>query len=251
MSPGQTLEPGARGEDAEASGVDAEASEVDAQASGVDGEPGGVDVEAPGTEGRRRWRNPLRTMYDWVLQWADRPGGPWALVVVAFSESSFFLVPPDVLLIPLCLGAPDRALFFALLCTAASVVGGMFGYLLGAVAYDSVGRPLLELYGAMESFSRLQEWYQTYDAWAVGVAGFTPIPYKLFTITAGFFGLEFPIFVLASIVGRGGRFFIVAGLLRLFGEPMREFIDRWFNWLTVALAVLLLGGFLVIHYGLR
>lgn len=209
------------------------------------------DEGAAAGEPRRGWRNPLRATYDWVLQWADRPGGTWALVLVSFSESSFFLVPPDVLLIPLCLGAPGRALFFATLCTAASVVGGMFGYLLGAAAYDSVGEPLLELYGAMDGFSRIQQLYQSYDAWAVGLAGFTPIPYKLFTITAGFFELDFPIFVVASILGRGGRFFIVAGLLRLFGEPVQEFIDRWFNWLTLALAVLLVGGFLVVHYGLR
>ena len=198
-----------------------------------------------------RWRNPIRSLYDWVLAWADRPGGPWALAAFAFAESSFFLIPPDVLLIPLCLAAPGRALWFATLSTVFSVLGGMFGYLLGAVAFDSVGRPVLELYGLMGGFDRLRELYQTYDVWVVGVAGFTPIPYKVFTISAGFFGLNFAIFVFASAIGRGGRFFLVAILLRFFGEPIKEFIDRYFNWLTVIVAVLFVGGFLVLNYGIR
>lgn len=204
------------------------------------------------SEARRRgWRNPLRAIYDWVLGWADRPGGAWALGAFAFAESSFFPVPPDILLIPLCLSAPRRAWWFAALTTACSVVGGMFGYLLGAVAYQSVGRPLLELYGAMDGFDTLAGLYQSYDAWVVGVAGFTPIPYKVFTIAAGFFEVDFAVFVLASVVGRGGRFFLVAGLLRWLGDPVRVFIDRWFNWLTLALAVLFVGGFIVVHYGIR
>jgi membrane protein YqaA with SNARE-associated domain len=198
-----------------------------------------------------RWRNPIRTLYDWVLSWADRKSGPWALAAFAFAESSFFLIPPDVLLIPLCLAAPGRALWFAALSTIFSVLGGMFGYFIGAVAFDSLGRPVLELYGLMDGFERLRELYQTYDVWAVGIAGFTPIPYKVFTISAGFFGLNFPVFVFASALGRGGRFFLVAILLRLFGEPIKEFIDRYFNWLTLVVAVLFVGGFLVLNYGIR
>jgi membrane protein YqaA with SNARE-associated domain len=198
-----------------------------------------------------RWRNPIRTMYDWVLGWADRPSGPWALAAFSFAESSFFLIPPDVLLIPLCLAAPGRALWFATISTIFSVLGGMFGYLIGAVAFDSLGRPVLELYGLMDGFERLREWYQTYDVWAVTIAGFTPIPYKVFTISAGFFGLNFVVFVFASIIGRGGRFFLVAILLRMFGEPIKKFIDRYFNWLTLVVAVLFVGGFLVLNYGIR
>jgi probable HAF family extracellular repeat protein len=135
--------------------------------------------------------------------------------------------------------------------TQLPTLGGMFGYLIGAVAFDSLGRPVLELYGLMDGFERLREWYQNYDVWAVGIAGFTPIPYKVFTISAGFFGLNFPVFVFASIIGRGGRFFLVAALLRLFGEPIKEFIDRYFNWLTLVVAVLFVGGFLVLNYGIR
>jgi membrane protein YqaA with SNARE-associated domain len=209
------------------------------------------DSVAPTGPATSRWRNPVRVLYDWVLSWAERPEGPWALSVFAFAESSFFPIPPDVLLIPLSLSAPSRALWFATLSTVFSVLGGMFGYFLGAVAFDSIGRPLLELYGLMEAFARLQEWYQSYDVWAVGLAGFTPIPYKVFTVSAGFFKLNFAAFVFASTLGRGGRFFLVAILLRLYGEPIREFIDRYFNWLTLAVAVLFVGGFLVLHYGIR
>jgi membrane protein YqaA with SNARE-associated domain len=209
----------------------------------------GVDATAVGST--TRWRNPVRVLYDWVLSWADRPSGPWALSAFAFAESSFFPIPPDVLLIPLCLSMPSRALWFATLSTVFSVLGGMFGYLLGAVAFDLIGRPILDFYGLMDGFARLQEWYQTYDAWAVGVAGFTPIPYKVFTVTAGFVKLNFPVFVVASTIGRGGRFFLVAILLRLFGEPMKEFIDRYFNWLTLVVAVLFVGGFIVLRYGFQ
>lgn len=207
--------------------------------------------DAGARAGNRTRGNPLRRLYHWVLGWADRPGGPWALAAFAFAESSFFPVPPDILLIPLCLAAPRRALLFAGLCTGASVVGGMFGYLLGAAAFESVGRPMLELYGALDGFERLSAMYQAYDAWAVAAAGFTPIPYKVFTISAGFFDVSFPVFVVASVIGRGGRFFLVAGLLTVFGERVREFVERWFNWLTVLLILLVAAGFAVLHYGVR
>ena len=219
--------------------------------SEVSPDPESSPGPASSPEPAPRWRNPIRMLYDWVLGWADRPGGPWALAAFAFAESSFFLIPPDVLLIPLCLAAPRRALWFAALSTIFSVLGGIFGYVIGAVAFDSLGRPVLELYGLMDGFDRLRELYQTYDVWAVGIAGFTPIPYKVFTISAGFFGLNFAVFVFASTLGRGGRFFLVAILLRLFGEPIKEFIDRYFNWLTLVVVVLFVGGFLVLNYGIR
>ena len=191
-------------------------------------------------------RNPIRATYDWVLGWADRPGGVWALAGISFAESSFFPIPPDILLIPLCLSAPRRALWYASLCTAASVAGGMFGYAIGLLFFDSVGAWIIEVYQLESFFSEVGGWYEQYAGWIVAGAGFTPIPYKVFTIAAGFFRVNFAIFVLASVVGRGGRFFLVAGLLRIFGEPMREFIDRYFNALTVVLAVVFVGGFLVL-----
>jgi membrane protein YqaA with SNARE-associated domain len=193
-------------------------------------------------------RNPIRVTYDWVLSWADRPGGVWALMGISFAESSFFPIPPDILLIPLCLAVPRRALWYAALCTAASVVGGMFGFAIGLLFFDSVGGWIIHVYALEGFFADVGRWYADYAAWIVAGAGFTPIPYKVFTIAAGFFRVNFPVFVVASIVGRGGRFFLVAGLLAWFGEPMKDFIDRYFNVLTVALAVLFVGGFLVIKF---
>ncbi len=194
------------------------------------------------------WRNPIRATYDWVLSWADRPGGPWALAGISFAESSFFPIPPDILLIPLCLAAPKRAFWYAGLCTAASVFGGMFGYAIGLLFFDSVGQRIVDFYNLTVLFEYVGGLYAEYTAVAVIIAGFTPIPYKVFTILAGLVGVNFPLFVVASIIGRGGRFFLVAGLLRLFGEPMKDFIDRYFNWLTVALAVLFVAGFAVLSF---
>ena len=193
-------------------------------------------------------RNPIRVTYDWVLSWADRPGGVWALAGISFAESSFFPIPPDILLIPLCLAAPKRAYWYAGLCTAASVVGGMAGYAIGWLFFESVGGGIIELYGLADFFEQVGDLYARWAAGIVVTAGFTPIPYKVFTIAAGFFEVNFPIFVVASIAGRGGRFFLVAGLLRRFGEPMKDFIDRYFNALTLALAVLFVGGFVVIRF---
>lgn len=197
------------------------------------------------------WRNPIRVTYDWVLSWADRPGGVWALAGISFAESSFFPIPPDILLIPLCLSAPKRAFWYAGLCTAASVFGGMFGYAIGFLFFESVGARIVDFYSLAGLFETVGGLYEEWTAAFVIFAGFTPIPYKVFTIAAGLVRVSFPIFVVASIVGRGGRFFLVAGLLRLFGEPMKDFIDRYFNWLTLALAVLFVGGFAVLNFLFR
>lgn len=193
------------------------------------------------------WRNPIRATYDWVLGWAERPGGPWALAVLAFAESSFFPIPPDILLIPLCLSAPRRAYWFAGLCTLGSVLGGMFGYAIGVLAFDSIGRRIVDFYSLNDGFQQIGELYAAYAGWAVTIAGFTFIPYKVFTISAGVFEVNFAVFVVASVIGRGGRFFLVAGLLKLFGDEMKDFIDKYFNWLTLAAAVLIVAGFAVIR----
>jgi membrane protein YqaA with SNARE-associated domain len=191
-----------------------------------------------------------RRLYHWVLSWAEHPQATWALFALAFAESSFFPIPPDVLLIALCLGQPRRAAWYALVCTTGSVLGGLAGYAIGMGLYESVGRPILEFYGLMEKYGEVQELYRRYDVWAVGIAGLTPIPYKAFTVTAGAFGISLPGFVAASIVGRGLRFGLVAALLRLWGEPAREFIDRHLGILTILFAVLLIGGFFVIRMAL-
>ncbi len=189
----------------------------------------------------------VRQLYDWVLGWADSRYGTTALASLSFSESFFFPVPPDPLLMALALSKPRRAFYFAAVCSAASVAGGIAGYYIGLTLFAAIGEPILQFYGAMEKYELVQGYYRAYDAWAVGVAGFTPIPYKVFTISAGAFQISFLVFVLASVISRSARFFLVAGLIRQFGGPIRSFIDRYFNLLTVVFTVLLVGGFLALR----
>lgn len=188
----------------------------------------------------------LRRLYDWVLGWADSHYGTTALGGLAFAESIFFPLPPDPLLMALSLSRPQRAFFFASICSVASVVGGIVGYLVGLFLFETIGKPIIVFYGVMEKYHLVQHYYQAYDAWAVGIAGFTPIPYKVFTISAGAFHINFAVFVLASLVSRSARFFLVAGLIRRFGNSIRYFIDRYFNLLTIVFVVLLVGGFILL-----
>jgi membrane protein YqaA with SNARE-associated domain len=187
-----------------------------------------------------------RRAYDWVLHWSETPYGPAALFLAAFIESSFFPIPPDVLLIALALGMPSRAFRFALMCTIGSVLGGMFGYFIGMAFFDLIGRPILEFYGAMGKFTEVQALYREYGVWVVGIAGFTPIPYKVFTIASGVFDMNFPQFVVVSFFSRGARFFIVAGLIWKFGPAIKKFIDRYFNVLSIAFVIILVLGFIVV-----
>ncbi len=197
--------------------------------------------------GRPGW---IRRLYDWVLHWAHTPYGPAALFALAFAESSFFPIPPDPLLIALCLGAPARALRFAAICTAGSVLGGMTGYAIGAGAWHMVDQWFFAYVPGVtpEAFGMVQGLYDRYDFWAVFIAGLTPIPYKVFTLSGGVFGITFATFVLASTLSRALRFFAVAGLIYKFGPPIARFIDRYFDLLAVAFVVLLVGGFVVIKF---
>lgn len=185
----------------------------------------------------------LRDLVEWTVAWAHTPYGGVALFVVAFAESSFFPVPPDVLMIPLALAQTAKALLFAAVATAGSTLGGIFGFLIG----DKGGRPLLQRLFKPEKVALVQGYYRRYDVWAVGLAGFTPIPYKLFSISAGALGLDFKRFVLASIAGRGGRFFLVGLAIMVFGEPVKAFLDAYFDLAVIAFAVLFIGGFYVIN----
>lgn len=189
----------------------------------------------------------LRALYDWVLGWADSRYGVPALGVLAATESIFFPIPPDPLLMALALSRPRKAFFYAAVCSAFSVLGGALGYLIGLYLFQSVGAPIIAFYGVNEKYHIVQEYYRAWDAWAVGIAGFTPIPYKVFTISAGAFHINFLVFLLASVLSRSARFFIEAALIHRFGPPIRGFIDRYFNVLTVAFIVLLLGGFLLLR----
>lgn len=189
----------------------------------------------------------IRRLYDWTLGWADRPGGVWALFWLSFAESSFFPIPPDVLLMALSLGRPKKALWFATVTTAGSVLGGVAGYFIGVGLFEQIGQPVLEFYGATDKFVHVGELFRDNMAAAILTAGFTPVPYKVFTIAAGAFSIPLLPFIILSAISRGGRFFLVAGLIRMFGPPIKSFIDRYFNILTVVFMVLLIGGFAVLR----
>ena len=190
----------------------------------------------------------LRRLYDWVISWAETPYGTWALFLLAFSEASFFPIPPDVLLIVLAVAIPRKSLKYALICSSGSVLGGCFGYLIGWQFMASIGDHIVEFYGLAARFEYIKLLYNRYDAWAVGIAGFTPIPYKVFTISAGAFNINFMVFVIASLVSRSARFFLVGGLIYVFGTSIRDFIDKYFNILVTAFTILLVAGFLIIKY---
>ncbi|HEB69984.1 MAG TPA: DedA family protein [Desulfobulbus sp.] len=180
------------------------------------------------------------------MEWIQTPAGVWALFFIAVAESSFFPIPPDVFLIALCVGAPKKSFKFALICSLGSVIGGAIGYGLGLGFMDTVGQSILNLYGLQDKYALVQELYQQYDALAVGAAGFTPLPYKLFTITAGAFKIDFVTFMVVSLVARSARFFLVSALIYKFGAPVQYFINRYFNILTLVFLGLLIGGFILI-----
>jgi membrane protein YqaA with SNARE-associated domain len=188
----------------------------------------------------------LRRLYSWVLHWAETPYGSWALFLLALSESSFFPVPPDVLLIALAVSIPKKSFKYALICTAGSLIGGCFGYLIGWQFMITVGEKIIQFYGLTHKMQYIKDLYMQYDAWAIGIAGFTPIPYKVFTISAGAFDINFTVFVIASAISRAARFFLVAWLIYLFGPKIKTFIDKYFNILAITFVVLLVAGFAII-----
>ena len=190
----------------------------------------------------------LRKTYDWILHWSATKHALPALAILSFAESSFFPIPPDVLLIAMAVALPLKAFRFAAVCSVASVLGGMFGYLLGWQFMDLVGTRIVEFYHFQEQFAKIGSWYEEYNAWAVGAAGFTPLPYKVFTLAAGAFEINFPVFVLASLVSRSARFFIVAGLIYKYGAPIKIFIEKYFNILSIVFIVLLFAGFVLVKY---
>jgi membrane protein YqaA with SNARE-associated domain len=190
----------------------------------------------------------LRRLYDWTLSLANTPHALWALAAVAFVESSVFPIPPDILMIPMIIAAPHRAWLIAGVCTVSSVLGGAFGYYIGMFLFDSVGFPVLDFYGKTEYFDEFALRYNEWGAWAVLIAGVTPFPYKVITILSGATALNFWVFMVASIVARGLRFFIVAALLWKFGPPIREFIEKRLGLMFTLFCVLLVGGFAAVRY---
>ncbi|MCC5983917.1 MAG: DedA family protein [Rhodobacteraceae bacterium] len=190
----------------------------------------------------------LRALYDWTLSLARSPHALWALAFVAFIESSVFPIPPDVLMIAMIIAAPSRAFVIASVAAVASVAGGIAGYGIGFYAFEAVGRPVLEFYGKEGYFADFAERYNAWGAWAVLMAGVTPFPYKVITILSGFTGLSLPVFIVASIIARSLRFFIVAALLWKFGTPIRDFVERRLGLVFTVFMVLLLGGFVAVRY---
>jgi membrane protein YqaA with SNARE-associated domain len=184
----------------------------------------------------------LRRMYDWCVAAAGRPYATWLMGIVSFVESSFFPIPPDVMLIPMMLARPDRAYFFATVCTLTSVAGGVLGYAIGALLYDTVGLWLIQLYGYGNKIETFRELYAEWGAWIIIGKGVTPIPYKLVTIVSGFAGYSLVMFILCSFIARGIRFYVLAFLFRRYGSKAREILEKRLElWVTLGAIVLVIG----------
>jgi membrane protein YqaA with SNARE-associated domain len=190
----------------------------------------------------------LRNLYTRVMALAASPNAAWWLALIAFAESSFFPIPPDALLVPMALARPRAAWRFAAICTAASVAGGALGYLIGFAVFDQVARPILDIYGYGQAYAAFQAKFQEYGLWIILIKGLTPIPYKIVTIAAGAARFDFLPFMLASVLTRGARFFLVATLLHFFGDRVRDFIEKRLTLVTSALAVGIVGGFLALKF---
>jgi len=190
----------------------------------------------------------IRGLYDWTISLAESRYALWALAVVSFVESSVFPIPPDVLMIPMIIAQPRRAWVIASVALVASVLGGLLGYYIGWGLFESVGRPVLEFYGKDAYFEDFRARYNEWGAWAVLIAGMTPFPYKVITILSGTTGLNLGVFMIASVVARGARFFVLAGLLWKFGAPIRDFIEKWLNLIFVIFVIGLIGGFYLVKY---
>ena len=185
----------------------------------------------------------FKRLYDWTIALAESPRAPWALAAVAFAESSFFPIPPDVILIPMALAKPKKAWTYAAICTVSSVIGGMAGYGIGALLYDTVGLWLINLYGYAEKMEALRAFYGEWGWLFILVKGLTPIPFKLVTIISGLLGYNFPLFVLLATITRGVRFFAEAGILNHFGDPIRALLEKHFATFMALIVVTIIGGF--------
>lgn len=196
---------------------------------------------------------PVKRLYDWMLSWGNSRWGVLALFLFAFAESSFFPIPPDVLLIALCIGATARSFRFSAICLVGSIVGAIAGYGIGyflwqtpSGEYTAIANFFFAHVFTEESFLRVQNLYNQYNFWIVFTAGFTPLPYKLFTISGGLFHIDFAMFIIASVISRGLRFFVIGALIWKFGSPIKTFIDKYFNILAIVFTVLLIGSFVLV-----
>ena len=192
--------------------------------------------------------NSLRRLYDWTMRISAHKHASWWLAALSFTESSFFPIPPDVALMPMCIANRDKAFRYAFICTLATALGGLFGYAIGYFLFESIGKHILEFYGLMKEFNTFKEKFNLWGGWIVFATGFTPIPYKVITITSGVTQMNIPLFFVASVVGRGMRFYLVAALLWKFGAPIQTFIEKYLGLLTIIFFALLIGGFISLKY---
>ena len=192
--------------------------------------------------------NILRKIYNWTIEKSKHPKAVWFLSLVSFSESSFFPIPPDIILIPMIIAKRTRAWFYAFVCTMSSVLGGLFGYCIGYFFYNSIGKIILEYYGLTNQFIIFEEYYLKYGILIVIGAGITPFPYKFITIASGVFGLNVFLFTVVSFFSRGLRFYLLSFLLKFFGEKIEKLIDKYFNILAILFFVLLVAGIVVVKY---
>ncbi len=190
----------------------------------------------------------IRRLYDWTMRLAEGPRALWSLGAISFAESSFFPIPPDVVVVPMALARPKQAWLIATICTVASVAGGLFGYFIGYYAMESIGEWLIQLYGMQEKAGEFQANYDEWGLWVILIKGLTPIPYKLVTIVSGAAHYALLPFIVASVITRGARFFLIAALLRVYGEPIRAFIEKRLTLVTTLFVAALVGGFAVLKY---
>ncbi len=190
----------------------------------------------------------MRRLYDWMMRMARSDKAPHALFWVSFIESSFFPIPPDVMLVPMVLAQRLKAWWFASVATIGSVLGGALGYAIGYFFFEAIGKPILQLYGKADSFGQFAQWFNEWGVWILIIKGMTPFPYKVLTITAGVTAMPFLEFMIASVVARAMRFYLVAGLLYWFGEPIRDFIEKRLSLVTTVFVIALVGGFVAVKY---
>ena len=190
----------------------------------------------------------FRALYDWTLRLASHRHAIRSMAVISFCESSFFPIPPDVMVVPMVLARRDQAYLIATVCTISSVLGGMLGYAIGYFLWDTVGQWLIDVYHMAERMESLRLLYSEWGAWVILIKGFTPIPFKLVTIASGFFAFNFPLFVLLALITRGARFFLIAWLLKRYGAPMQEFIERRLTLVGWTFLILLVGGFALVAF---
>lgn len=190
----------------------------------------------------------IRKIYDWTIRLSETKQAVWALAAIAFIESSVFPLPPDLLLIPMCIAERKKSFVYATICTVSSVMGGLLGYAIGYYAFETWGHKILDFYGLLKGFDDMKARYDEYGGWIILAKGMTPIPFKILTILSGVLHLDLHVFILSSIGARAMRFYLVAGLLWKFGAPVRVFIEKHLGWMTLGFLILLIGGFVAIKY---